>query len=107
VNGSALYTQFDGVFFEKTRLSIITVLYREEGVSFNRIKEIIGGTDGGVFTHLQKLQEAGYLSQKKEISGSRAQTIYTLTRSGRKEFERYLRFMSEMLGARDTEGEGL
>lgn len=92
-----LYRQFDSVFFEKTRLSIITILYKEGVASFNRIKTLIGGSDGAVFSHLGKLQESGYLVQKKEIAGNRAQTTYTLTKTGKKEFTRYLQFMSDLL----------
>ncbi len=100
-----LYRQFDSVFFEKTRLSIITVLYKEEAASYNRIKDVIGGTDGAVFSHLQRLQESGYLAQKKEIVGTRARTCYTLTKAGRREFTKYLQFMSDLLSAQKNPGE--
>ncbi|WP_319560981.1 hypothetical protein [Marispirochaeta sp.] len=30
-----LYTRFDGVFFEKTRLSLMTLIMQEESVAFN------------------------------------------------------------------------
>jgi len=93
----SLYTQFDAVFFEKTRLSIITVLYNEETVSYNKIKQIIGGSDGAVFAHLQKLQDAGYIAQKKVIVGKKMQTYYSLTASGKKELTRYLQFVSGIL----------
>lgn len=94
---NALYTRFDSVFFEKTRLSLLTILYREDNASYSGLKEIIGGTDGSVFTHLQKLQEAGYISQKKEIIGTKGQTFYSLTEHGKKEFKRYIEFMNELL----------
>ena len=95
-----LYTQFDNVFFEKTRLSIITIVYKEELVSFNRIKKIIGGSDGAIYTHLQKLQDSKYIDQKKEIIGSKVQTFYFLTKEGKKLFAKYLEFMSEMLASK-------
>jgi DNA-binding MarR family transcriptional regulator len=92
-----LYTQFDNVFFEKTRLSMVTILYKEEVVTFNRFKKIIGGSDGAIYTHLQKLQEAGYVEQKKEIAGNKAQTSVKLTSKGKKEFKRYIRFLSSTI----------
>ena len=86
-----LYTRFDNIFFEKTRLSMMTILYKEESVSFNRFKKLIGGSDGAIFTHLQKLSEAGYINQKKEIVGDRAQTVYNLTKPGKKLFQNYMK----------------
>ncbi len=92
-----LYTRFDAVFFEKTRLSMMTVLYREGVVSFNRFKKITGGTDGAVYSHAQKLLEAGYVSGKKEIAGNAVQTVYSLTQSGKQLFAEYLQFLENML----------
>lgn len=92
-----LYTQFDNVFFEKTRLSMLTVLFKEDFVSFNRFKKVIGGSDGAIYTHLQKLQDAGYIVQKKEIADNKAQTTYRLSPKGKKEFKRYLDFLSSMV----------
>ncbi len=92
-----LFTQFDSVFFEKTRLSIITLLYKEDQVSFIRIKKIIGGTDGAIYTHLQKLEEGGYIRPQKEFVGTRGQTVYRITGEGRRTYRRYLKFMESLL----------
>lgn len=97
MNANDLYTQFDSIFFEKTRLSIITILYREESVSFNRLKKILGVTDGAIYTHLQKLEEAKYIDLKKEIFGDRAQTVYKLTKGGKKLFQSYMKFLEGMI----------
>ncbi len=94
---SELYTQFDSVFFEKTRLSMMTILYREKRVSFNRFKKVIGGTDGAIYTHLQKLQDASYIDMKKEIVENKAQTVYNLTREGSKIFKDYLKFLENVV----------
>jgi len=92
-----LYTRFDGVFFEKTRLSMLTLMYQEEVVSFNRFKKLMGGTDGAIYTHLEKLLKAGYADKRKEIAGSSARTMYYLTETGKREFKAYLRFLKSML----------
>ncbi len=102
MTGNRLYTQFDNVFFEKTRLSIMTILYKENLTSFNRLKSIIGGTDGAVYTHIQKLQDSGYIENKKEIIGSKVQTFYYLTKKGKSTFKKYIAFMEEMI-AREQE----
>ena len=92
-----LFTQFDNVFFEKTRLSMMTILYKEGEVSFNRFKKVMGGSDGAIYTHLQKLQDSGYIDQKKEIIGSKVQSFFYLTSSGKNLFKKYLKFMEEMI----------
>ena len=92
-----LYTRFDAVFFEKTRLSMMAFLYREGVVSFNRFKNIVGGTDGSVYSHVQKLLGAGYVTGKKEIAGNSVQTVYTLTKSGKQLFAEYLQFLENIL----------
>ena len=92
-----LYTQFDATFFEKTRLSMLTLLYDEKEVSFSRFRVVLGGTDGSVYAHIQKLISAGYIAQKKAIENDKLQTRYTLTSSGRAMFRRYLDFIETML----------
>jgi DNA-binding PadR family transcriptional regulator len=91
------YTRFDAVFFEKTRLSMITLLHQEGWVSFNRFRKMLGGTDGSIYSHLKKLLNAGYIKQKRQIAGDKAQTIYTLAPAGRKLFKDYLGFLEHLL----------
>lgn len=97
---SGLYIQFDGVFFEKTRLSMMTILYKEKNVSFNRFKKIIGASDGAIYTHLQKLQDAKYIDVKKKIIDDKAQTIYSLTANGKKIFKDYLKFLESIVSSK-------
>jgi len=92
-----LYTQFDNIFFEKTRLSMLTILVKERKVSFNRFKKLIGGTDGAIYAHLKKLREAGYISHKKVLRGDTAATIYAFTKRGRELFNEYISFLEKIL----------
>jgi len=92
-----LYTRFDNIFFEKTRLSIMTILFKEETVSFNQLKKLIGGSDGAIYTHLEKLIKAEYVEKKKELAGSSAQTVYKINKEGRTLFKEYLAFLEKML----------
>ena len=93
----AYYTRFDAVFFEKTRLSMITLLHQEGWVSFNRLRQMLGGTDGSIYSHLKKLLNAGYIKHKRQIAGEKAQTIYTLTPAGKRLFKDYLAFLEHLL----------
>jgi predicted ArsR family transcriptional regulator len=97
MSNEVLFTKFDNIFFEKTRLSIVTILYQEDVASFNRIKKVIGGTDGAVYTHLQRLLNADYVANRKDISGKKAQTMYSLTRKGKKTFQDYIKFLEDII----------
>ncbi len=92
-----LYTQFDSIFFEKIRLSIITILYKQETCSFNRLKEILEIGDGAIYTHLKKLKEGGYIKGEKKIIKNKANTIYSLTPAGVSIFKQYLKFLENMV----------
>ena len=94
---SDLYVKFDSVFFEKTRLSILTLLYREGRLSFNALKEALAGTDGAVYTHLEKLKAAGYVTRDKEVIDGNVSSQYELTAQGKKEFREYIEFLEGML----------
>lgn len=97
------YTRFDAVFFEKTRLSMITLLHQEGRVSFNRFRKMLGGTDGSIYSHLKKLLNAGYIKHKRQIAGEKAQTIYALTPAGEKLFKDYLAFLEDLLKRQEEE----
>lgn len=92
-----LYRRFDNVFFEKTRLSMMTVLYQEGRVSFNMFKQRLDASDGAIYTHLEKLIKAGYVRKKKEIAGTEVQTVYFPTPRGRMLFADYLDFIEDLL----------
>lgn len=89
--------QFDSAFFEKSRLSIMTVIYQEGTASYNRLKKILGFSDGALYSHLKKLADAGYLNGEKQIFMNAPQTVYSLTEKGRQEFSQYLRFLEKLV----------
>lgn len=94
---SDLYLRFDSTFFEKTRLTILTLLYREGKLSFNQLKDALGGTDGAVYTHLEKLRQGGYVSRDKELLDGAVASQYRLTETGRAEFVAYIDFLESLL----------
>jgi DNA-binding MarR family transcriptional regulator len=92
-----LYTRFDAVFFEKTRLSIMTLLYRDEKVAFNTLKKRLELTDGSLYTHLEKLIDAGYVAKSREVVGTGVRTVYRLSGEGLAQFREYLSFLEHMI----------
>lgn len=100
----SLYTRFDSTFFEKTRLSLLTIIYQEEGITFNELKRRLGGTDGAIYTHIEKLVTSGYVEKKKEIAGTNVQTIYKLTKEGIEAFKGYLAFLEQVVLKYEKDG---
>lgn len=94
-----LYTKFDAVFFEKTRLSIITLLYRDKEISFNQLKEALGASDGGLYAHLEKLRQAGYVDRQKAIIENSISSQYFLTLLGKTRFREYVEFLASVVNA--------
>ncbi len=92
-----LYTQFDNIFFEKTRLSIMTLIYQEDTVSFQRLKKILKASDGAIYTHLQKLIDSEYILLEKKIVGAKAQSFYTHTKNGKKLYREYISFLKNII----------
>ncbi|MFW5784432.1 MAG: transcriptional regulator, partial [Spirochaetota bacterium] len=92
-----LYTRFDQIFFERTRLSIVTLIEQRRSISFTALKSILGVTDGALFSHLGKLIEAGYVSKQKELTGDTVQTVYSLTPEGARAYHDYLGFLEQVL----------
>ncbi|TVQ27292.1 MAG: winged helix-turn-helix transcriptional regulator [Spirochaetaceae bacterium] len=100
-----LYTRFDQVFFERTRLSIVTLIEQRASVSFNALKAILSVSDGALWSHLDKLIESGYVTRRKELAGDSVQTVYTLTPKGAESYREYLGFLQAILQGRN-DGDG-
>jgi DNA-binding MarR family transcriptional regulator len=98
------FARFDLIFFEKTRLAIVALLYQDEYAAFTTLRERLGATDGAAYSHLERLIEGGYAVKRKEVAGMKAQTVYRLTDKGREEFDAYLKAVEELLVA--SEGKG-
>lgn len=92
-----LYTRFDQTFFERTRLSIVTLIDQRGSVSFNGLKNALGVTDGALFSHLGKLVDAGYVTKEKQLTGDTVQTVYSLSDEGSRRYREYLEFLQDVL----------
>jgi len=98
------FARFNGIFFEKSRLAIVALLYRDEYAAFTTLRERIEASDGAAYSHLERLIEGGYLEKRKEVAGMKAQTVYRLTGNGKAEFEAYLAAMEELLAVSSRKG---
>ena len=85
-----LVDELDPMLHERGRLAIVSVLAAVDSIIFTELRDNLGMTDGNLSVHLQKLEEKGYVTIKKEFVGKRPQTTCSLTKAGRVAFTKYL-----------------
>lgn len=91
------HQQIDDIIHSRIRLAIVSLLISVEEAEFNFIKEKVNTTDGNLSVHIKKLEEAGYVSVKKEFIDRKPRTTYALTKNGRKAFENYLDNLEKLI----------
>jgi DNA-binding MarR family transcriptional regulator len=87
----------DPVVHASARLMVLTYLYVVESVDFVFLKKMTGLTWGNLSTHLNKLEEAGYVAMNKGYKGKKPHTVIRLTERGRSAFQEYKRSMQKVL----------
>ncbi|UTA69332.1 MULTISPECIES: transcriptional regulator [Emticicia] len=92
-----LLQNFNKAFESKARLGIMSVLMVNDDVSFNAMKEILSLTDGNLATHLRALEEANYISFRKEFVGRKPNTVYSATEPGKKAFNEHLNELEKFI----------
>jgi DNA-binding MarR family transcriptional regulator len=91
------YDKLDTIFHSRIRLAITAALVNVEEIEFTTLKDIIKATDGNMNSHLKKMEDAGYISVKKEFINRKPKTIYSLTKNGRKKFEEYIKVLESFI----------
>jgi DNA-binding MarR family transcriptional regulator len=81
----------DKVLHEPARLSVVACL------DFVFIQSQTGMTGGNLSSHIRKLEEAGYISVRKEFQDARPRTSLRLTKAGRTAVIGYLATMRRLL----------
>ncbi len=91
------YQNLDDIIHSRIRLAILSVLISVEEAEFNFLKEKVNATDGNLSVHLKKLEEAKYISVKKEFVDRKPKTVYSLTKTGIKAFEVYVAQLEKLI----------
>jgi DNA-binding transcriptional ArsR family regulator len=90
----------DPVIHAPARLRIMVTLAAlpdGDNLSFTRLQDLIGLTPGNLITHLRKLEDAGYVSTKKDGAGVTARTSIALSHTGRAALDRYTTVLRQLL----------
>jgi DNA-binding HxlR family transcriptional regulator len=83
----------------KLRLALLSLLAGVEEAEFTWLRARTGATDGNLGAQLGKLEEAGYVAVEKKFVQRKPQTLYRMTRAGRKALTEYVQALKQLLGA--------
>jgi DNA-binding MarR family transcriptional regulator len=90
----------DEIIHQSMRLRIaatLNALPAGEQLEFNKLKAVLGATDGNMATHLAALEKAGYIAVQKDFVGKKPRTRVSLTRTGRKAFDKHVAYLRDLL----------
>jgi DNA-binding MarR family transcriptional regulator len=93
---------FDSLLLSQVRLGIISVLVGRKDATFTDLKTLLNLTQGNLTIHLQKLEDAGYVSVRKEFVARKPRTTCKITAKGRKAF---LQHLEKLQSIADGEGD--
>ena len=85
------------VFDNRIRLGAMSILMVNEEINFNDLKQMLEVTDGNLATHLQTLEESGFIKVHKGFIGKKTNTTYSLTRAGEKAFKDHIEGLEKMI----------
>ncbi len=88
------------IIHQSTRLRMMATLNAlgaRELLEFNRLKAVLGISDGNMSTHLTTLEKAGYIQVVKDIVGKKPRTQIALTREGRRAFAEHVAYLRGLL----------
>ena len=73
----------DRALEHRVRLAICVLLSRYDRLSFARLKELTGETDGSLGAHLRRLEDEKYIKVRKEFVDRKPVSWYALALAGR------------------------
>lgn len=92
-----LLNKLDKAFENRIRLGIMSALVVNDFMDFNRLKELLGVTDGNLASHLKSLEKKEYINYKKEFLDRKPNTKYFSTNTGREAFKKHINAIEQLL----------
>lgn len=77
----------------------MSALMVNDALDFNRLKELLGVTDGNLASHLKALEKVEYIDVQKQFVGRKPNTQYSATKEGKKAFNDHLNALEALLKA--------
>jgi DNA-binding MarR family transcriptional regulator len=82
--------RFDELIHPSTRLSLVATLAAADWAEFAFLKERLQLSDSALSKQLTTLEEAGYITTERRVSGSRKRVRARLTSAGRDAFDGHI-----------------
>lgn len=82
-------TKLDRIVHEPVRLRILSILTGVDLADFKFLLSTLGLSKGNLSSHIDKLEQAGYVEVRKSFNGRIPHTDYSLTETGRKALADY------------------
>jgi DNA-binding MarR family transcriptional regulator len=89
--------QLDALLQHRSRLGALVLLSSADAISFSRLKALLEETDGNLGAQLRKLEEAGYVTVRKEFVDRKPTSWYSLTPAGQKALKTHLKAIESLL----------
>ena len=88
--------EIDKIIHEPARLRIMMILSGLDKADFNFIVSTLEMTRGNLSSHMDRLEQAGYIKILKSFNGKMPQTNYRLTKIGVKALSKYWATLDEI-----------
>jgi DNA-binding MarR family transcriptional regulator len=75
----------------------MSILMVNDSVDFNRLKELLGVTDGNLASHIKALESDNYILVTKQFVGKKPNTQYSATKTGREAFKKHLDALEQLI----------
>lgn len=86
----------DRIIHEPVRLRILSILTGVDTADFKFFLSTLGLSKGNLSSHVDKLEQAGYVDVRKGFNGKIPHTDYTITDAGRKALTDYWTALDEI-----------
>ncbi|MBN1536448.1 MAG: transcriptional regulator [Anaerolineales bacterium] len=90
-------TDIDRLIHEPARLMILSFLEAVDSADYVFLMRVSGLTWGNLSSHMTKLEEAGYVTVKKEFLNKKPHSMAQLTLQGKQALEAYRLVMKKAL----------
>jgi DNA-binding MarR family transcriptional regulator len=86
----------DDLFGHPVRFSVVALLAAASRVEFSFVRDHVEVTDSMLSKQVSTLEQSGYVKVEKGFIGKRPRTWLSLTKAGRRTFERHLAALREI-----------
>ena len=90
--------RLDEVIHIPVRFSIVSALDEVDEAAFSQLRDAIEVSDSVLSKHATRLDEAGYVKNRKGYVGKRPRTWLSLTRAGRTAYRDHLHALRAIVG---------